>query len=214
LLKPLAWFNEEFTARRWGEPSNGSEAMGRVLAVCLGWLMALALWGAPAWSVADEGPQKAPAGGGKRDALPGTQEQRDSISRFLESHVAAVNGRDIDAYLGGLVDALKRDPNTRAYVARVMALPELEVEMVGIEFRHIRERFAVVTVVQRATYIGEDDQPMLDEAELTFRLNNVGESWQITSTERRRWQGVIEPLEALGDPSALDAPATQSPLED
>jgi len=109
------------------------------------------------------------------------------IRAFITTHVSRAHSRDIDGYMSDFVPTRLRYPEIqRDYVERAMALEDLQLSLVAIEFQQIQPRSATLHTRQIATYRDEHGQTVVDDAIISYRLQKTDSQWQIQFTERRR----------------------------
>jgi len=114
-------------------------------------------------------------------------EQAAEIRAFIAAHVSRAHARDIDGYMSDFVPTRLRHPEIqRDYAERAMALEDLQLSLVAIEFQQIQPRSATLHTRQIATYRDEHGQPVVDDAIISYRLQKTDSQWQIQFTERRR----------------------------
>lgn len=129
-----------------------------------------------------EAVKKKPNSQDPRSAYP---EQASAIEKLITDHIAYANDRDLEAYLACFHEDIGGVKLQRDYAARVMQLPSLHIELLGLEFQTLQLRAALVHTRQLATYVS-DGENQVDDAIITYRLKELRGKWQIVGTERKR----------------------------
>lgn len=110
------------------------------------------------------------------------------LRQFIADHVKHANTKDIDAYMNDFDLSQQKHPELlREYSERAMALPNLKIEVLAIEFAKIQKEAATIHTRQRSSYTNEHGVSVIDDVILSYRLvRDAQHSWKILFTERRR----------------------------
>lgn len=110
------------------------------------------------------------------------------VRKFLIEHIAHANQKDIEAYMGDFDLSQQKQPeHLREYSERAMALPNLKIEILAIEFAKLQKQAATVHTRQRSSYTNAQGVTVIDDVILSYRfVRNDQNAWKILFTERRR----------------------------
>lgn len=110
------------------------------------------------------------------------------LRQFIADHVMHANTKNIEAYMNDFDLSQQKHPELlREYSERAMALKNLKIEVLAIEFAKIQTEAATIHTRQRSSYTTENGTNIIDDVILSYRLvRDDQHSWKILFTERRR----------------------------
>ena len=113
--------------------------------------------------------------------------QASEVREFLAHHIEHAQNRDLDAYMADfLADRMRYPDLERDYAKRAMALKDLKLELLAMEFVQLNATTATVHTRQLSSYTNDNGQKIVDDAIISYRILKNGDIWKIAFTERRR----------------------------
>ena len=113
--------------------------------------------------------------------------QAKEVREFIANHVAHAQNHEIDNYMNDFnADRIRHPELEREYAQRAMALKDLNLQLVAIEFVQLSEKSATVHTRQISSYTNDKGQKVVDDAIISYRIQKRDNAWKIAFTERRR----------------------------
>ena len=113
--------------------------------------------------------------------------QAKEVREFIIQHVEHAQKHELDNYMADFMAERMRYPDLeRDYAKRAMALKDLKLELLAMEFVQLNATTATVHTRQLSSYTNDNGQKIVDDAIISYRLIKNGDVWKIAFTERRR----------------------------
>lgn len=111
------------------------------------------------------------------------------VKEALNNHILHAQTRDLDAYLADFFKDRVRYPDlAREYAQRAMALKNLEIKLLAVEFATLTPQNATVHTRQVTSHTDNNGNTIVDDAIISYRWikDAADNTWKIGFTERRR----------------------------
>ena len=111
------------------------------------------------------------------------------IKEALNNHIMHAQTHDLDAYLADFMPSRVRYPEqAKAYAQRAMALKNLDLKLLAVEFATLTPQNATVHTRQVTSYTDDNGNTIVDDAIISYRwIKDASDNiWKIGLTERRR----------------------------
>lgn len=115
--------------------------------------------------------------------------EAEQIKTALNNHIMHAQTRDLDAYLADfLKDRVRYPEQAKEYAQRAMALKDLELKLLAVEFATLTPQNATVHTRQVTSHTDENGNTIVDDAIISYRWikDAADHTWKIGFTERRR----------------------------